>query len=210
MNSCYEPLGLTSPITVQMIAMRKLYRMDSQLGWDDDVPNDMKQEWVEVVQSVKESEGITFQRCVRPADAIGNPELIICSDGSEQAMCATAYLRWRRPDGFKCYLWTAKSRVTPIKKLSIPRIEMQSAVMGVRLSDTIRRNSIWEFDNVYHIVDSLCSLATLKKDSSALREFMGNRVAEILDTTEVKQWYHVKSEDNIADLGTRSNITVTD
>ena len=72
MNSCYEPLGLTSPITVQMkIAMRKLYRMDSQLGWDDDVPNDMKQEWVEVVQRVKESEGITFQRCVRPADAIG-------------------------------------------------------------------------------------------------------------------------------------------
>ena len=100
--------------------------------------------------------------------------------------------------------------MTPIKKLSMPRIEMQSAVMGVRLSDTIRRNSIWEFESIYHIVDSLCTLATLKKDSSALREFMGNRVAEILDTTEVKQWYHVKSEDNIADLGTRSNATVTD
>ena len=49
---------------------------------------------------------------------------------------------------------------------------------------------------------------TLRKDTTALREFMGNRVSEILDTTDVNQWHHVRSGDNISDLGTRHNATV--
>ena len=113
-------------------------------------------------------------------------------------------------DTYKCILWASKTRVTPLKKLSMPRIEMQGAVIAVRLSEAIRRNAVWTFANVYHIIDSLCTLATLRKDTSALREFMGNRVAEILDTTSVEQWFHVKSENNIADLGTRCNATATD
>ena len=187
-NSCYEPLGLTSPITVQMkITMRKLYSKDNILGWDGDISLERKKEWVDLIQRVKESESVTFKRCIKPPDTIGDPDLIICSDSSEQAMCTAAYVRWKVVDGFRCYLWTAKSRVTPIKKLSIPRIEMQSAVMGVRLSEAIKRNSIWKFKKIYHIIDSLCTLATLRKEMTALREFMGNRLSEILDTTDVYQ-----------------------
>ena len=192
------------------ILMRKLYNRENPLDWDDDIPDEMKKEWVDVIRKVKECETVTFKRCIKPLTAVGNPELIICNDGSEQALCAAAYIRWKCSDGFRCYLWTAKSRVTPIKKLSIPRIEMQSAVMAVRLSESIKRNSIWEFSNIYHIIDSLCTLATLRKNTSALREFMGNRVSEILDTTKVSQWYHVKSKENIADLGTRSNASLAD
>ena len=135
--------------------------------------------------------------------------MITCSDGSEPAMCTAAYVRWKVVDGFRCYLWTAKSRVTPIKKLSIPGIEMQSTVRGVRLSEITKRNSIWKFKKIYHI-DSLCTLATLRKEMTALREFMGNRVSEILHTTDVYQWYHVRSENNISDLRTRSNAAVAD
>ena len=53
-------------------------------------------------------------------------------------------------------------------------------------------------------------LALLTKDSTALREFMGNRVAEILHSTTFNQWYHVASKDNIADLGTRGSATIND
>ena len=64
-NSCYEPLGLTSPITVQMkISMRKLYSRDSQLGWDDDIPG----EWVDIMHNVKESELVT-KHCIKPSNA---------------------------------------------------------------------------------------------------------------------------------------------
>ena len=59
-------------------------------------------------------------------------------------------------------------------------------------------------------MDSECLLATLRKDINTLREFMGNRVAEILDSTVVEQWYHVKSKQNISDLGTRNNSSTDD
>ena len=39
---------------------------------------------------------------------------------------------------------------------------------------------------------------------------MGNRVAEINASTNINQWYHVKSQDNIADFGTRMEATERD
>ena len=210
-NSCYDPLGLLVPITIQMkISLRQLYSKELNLGWDEAVPAHIKREWVDILCKVKRAEDITFNRCIKPRDSVGNPKLLICSDGSEKAMCATAHIRWECEDEIKCRLWAAKSQVTPLQKLTIPIIEMQAAVMGVRLSKSIQDNSIWKFDEIYHIVDSECLLATLRKDTDALREFMGNRVAEILDSTDVKQWYHVKSKQNISDLGTRNNSCADD
>ena len=94
--------------------------------------------------------------------------------------------------------------------MTIPRIETQAAVLGTRLGKTIRDNSIWNFENVYHVIDSECLLATLRKETCALREFMGNRIAEILSSTKVQQWFHTRSKLNIADLGTRCNATLKD
>ena len=114
-------------------------------------------------------------------------------------MCAAAYIRWECDDkSFHCTLWTPKTRVTPLKKMTMPRIELQAAVIAVRLSEVIKMNSIWKFEKVFHIIDSMCTLATLRKETSALRPFMGNRVTECLDTTDVSMWYHVKSADNIS------------
>ena len=107
-------------------------------------------------------------------------------------------------------MWLARTRVAPIKKLTTPRIELQAAVMGVRLSKTIQKNSIWTFNNIYHITDSKCLLGTLTKETVALGEFPGNRVTEMLETTTTDQYYHVSSEDNISDLATRENATIQD
>ena len=132
-NSCYDPLGLQVPITIQMkIALRRLYSKELKLGWDDEVPDYIKREWVDILCRLKEAEDLTFNRCVKPKDMTGEPILIICSDGSEQATCTTVHIRWECKNGVKCNLWSAKSRVTPFQKLTIPRIEMQAAVLGVR------------------------------------------------------------------------------
>ena len=48
-NSCYDPLGLVSVILVQLkIEMRKLYDKERNIGWDDDLPVEMKERWVEL------------------------------------------------------------------------------------------------------------------------------------------------------------------
>ena len=211
-NSCYDPYGLLAALTIQMkVPLRNLHSKELNLGWDDSLPDDIKRKWVDILTRIKQAEGITFKRCIKPADAVGNPSLFVCSDGSEDAMCATVHIRWNCEDGrVSCQLWAAKTRVTPLKKMTIPRIETQAAVLGTRLGKTIRDNSIWNFENVYHVIDSECLLATLRKETCALREFMGNRIAEILSSTKVQQWFHTRSKLNIADLGTRCNATLKD
>ena len=211
-NSCYDPYGLLSPITIQMkIALRRMYSKELNIGWDDELPREIKEQWVRVLSRVKEAEKVSFKRCVKPENSVGQPDLVICNNGSELAMCSATYVRWECTEGdVDCRLWAAKTRVTPLQKLTIPRIEMQSAVMGVRLAESIKKNSIWAFRSVYHMTDSKCLLATLSKDTGALGEFSGNLVTEILLTTTTEQWFHIKSKDNIADLGTRENASATD
>ena len=205
-NSCYDPYGLLVALTIQMrIALREVCKM--KVGWDEELPEEVKLVWVKILQRVKEAERTQFRRCVKPANSVGDPSLIVCNDGSELAMCATAHIRWECDDGtFWCQLWSAKARVAPLKKLTIPKIELQSAVLGSRLAKSVIQSSIWEFGQVYRIVDSECTLSTLRKD--VLPEFQANRVTECLDSSEISEWNHTKSKNNIADLGTRDNATV--
>ena len=131
--TCYDVFGGLAPITIVLkINLRRL----NNLGWDTEVSEETKQQWVKILTKLKEAEVVTFKRCVRPANSVGQPVLIISTDGSDLAMCATAHVRWECSDGtVDCRLWLARTRVAPIKKLTTPRIELQAAVMGVRLSN---------------------------------------------------------------------------
>ena len=60
-NSCYDPLGLLAPITIQMeIILRKLYNKGLNLDWDAGLPSNLKEEWVEILRKVKEADNTTF------------------------------------------------------------------------------------------------------------------------------------------------------
>ena len=211
-NSCYDPLGLLSCILIQLkIELRNLYNPDLNLGWDDPIPSQMKQTWVRLIQMLKSAETVRFPRCVRPKDAVGNPDLVLFNDGSNDAMCVAVYLRWKLTNGeYVCSLWVAKTRVTPLKKSTIPRIEMTSAVMSSRLCKTTKQHGGLVFENVIFILDSTSTMYLMRKNSVALKEFMANRVTEFLEVASPEQVFHVKSNDNIADLGTRMDATPSD
>ena len=126
-------------------------------------------------------------------------------------MCAAAYIWWPLKSGeFHTQLLAAKTRVTPLERINTPKSEMQSAVLAVRLSKSIENACKLKYDEIVHVSDSKCTIALIKKDSTALKEFMGNRVAEITSHTDPSQWFHARSEDNIADLGTRATATIDD
>ena len=211
-NSCYDPIGLLCVITVQLkIELRKLYGKDLNLGWDDPLPLELKQRWVNLLQLLKKAEIVRFKRCIKPPTAVGDSDLIIFNDGSVDAMCVIAYVRWKLESGaYKCVLWTAKTRVTPLRKSTIPRIEMTSAVIGARLRKAIDGHCNMKFNRVIHILDSMCTLALLHKDTTALGEFMGNKVTEALEISQSNEFFHVCSKDNIADLGTRCDASIED
>ena len=99
-NSCYDPLGLVSPITVQLkIELRKLYSKELGLSWDEDVPENIKKTWVKLIKMLRNVEGMKSRRCVHEPDSRLDPELIVFCDGSPLAMCSDAYIRWELPNG---------------------------------------------------------------------------------------------------------------
>ena len=94
-NSCYDPLGLLSCILIQLkIELRNLYKSDLNLGRDDPIPQQMKGSLVRLIQLLKSAESDRFPRCVCPENAIGDPELVMFNDGSNDAICTAAYVCW--------------------------------------------------------------------------------------------------------------------
>jgi hypothetical protein len=136
-NGIFDPLGLVSPFVVNAkILLRRV--ADYSAGWDDPVSEADRNEWAMFFHEMFQIEKIKFVRSIRPANAIGNPILVLFSDASTEAFGACAYVRWEAEGGqFNCALLTAKSKLAPAKRISIPRLELNAALLAARLKKFI-------------------------------------------------------------------------
>ena len=127
------------------------------------------------------------------------------ADASEDTMCAVAYLR-SKPKEYSADIAfvIGKCRVAPMRHLSIPRLELQAAVMAVRLKEQIVKEHETKIHSCNFWSDSTTVLQWIHSSHRKQQVFVANRVAEILDTTNVSQWRHVSDINNPADIGTRA------
>ena len=155
-NSIYDPLGLAGPFTVRAkIMMRKLWGSELKLDWDDPIPDEARQGWIEFFKDLFQMEEVKFKRCMKPNEAVGDPTLVTFSDGSQDAYGACSYARWECNDGkYRSSLVASKNRLSPVKKIFIDRVELCAAVLNKRLKAFIEENSRYRFSWYYHIVDS--------------------------------------------------------
>jgi hypothetical protein len=81
---------------------------------------------------------IRFPRCVQPLEGQFRRPLVF-GDRSREACCTLVYLRWERDDGTACCrLVTGKTQVAPKVKVTIPRMELVTAVNSIRLAKKTR------------------------------------------------------------------------
>ena len=127
----FDPVGAGAAVLIKpKIAMQEL--------WDDEVPPEVKRKWMKLFEEMMALNSVQFERCLTPPNAIGNPSLVVFCDASRKAFGACAYPKWNLNDGkFGVPFVSAKSRVTPLKELIIPRLELQAAVIASRLGSTI-------------------------------------------------------------------------
>ena len=127
-------------------------------------------------------------------------------DASRVAYAAVSYVRYGHVNcQISDALVTAKARVTQIKSVSIPRLELMAAVLGVRLACWNGLWEAWNFTNSTHPLDvhygrNLLDPGSLKTTEIA---FVANRVAESQRKSEEAQWRHVPGDQNPADDATR-------
>ena len=120
-------------------------------------------------------------------------------------MCAVAYLRSKPKEHSADLAFViGKCRVAPMRHLSMPRLELQAAVMAVRLKEQIVKEHEAKIHSCNFWTDSTTVLQWMHSSHRKQRVVFANRVAEILDTTIVSQWNHVSGINNPANIGTRA------
>lgn len=129
-------------------------------------------------------------------------ELHVFSDASKDAYAAAAYLVCQYENNpTSCHLITSKSRVAPLKAMTIPRLELMGAVLATRLANSILKTLT--VDKTSFWTDSTNVLHWVRNQSRCFKPFVANRIGEIQRTTNPEQWRHIPGVLNPADLPTR-------
>ena len=99
-------------------------------------------------------------------------------------------------------LLVGKCKVAPIKQISVPKLELEAAVLGTRLRILIETEMTLKFEKLYLWTDSrvvLDWISSTKKQNV----FVSNRLEEFKKTTKFDEWNHVPTNFNPAHHGTR-------
>ncbi|GBO19940.1 hypothetical protein AVEN_35883-1 [Araneus ventricosus] len=198
----FDPLGLLGPIiTKAKIFLQKLWLL--KLDWGDTLPLKENTEWQSFLNSLKFVNVINVPRWILSEQSI-SVELYGFADASELAYGAVIYVKSINSyGGSEVKLLISKSRVAPLKFVTIPRLELCAAVLLSKLMRRVLRALELEVSKTYFWTDSTIVLSWLEKECKELKTFVGNRISIIRTLTVAEQWNHVPSKQNTADLISR-------
>lgn len=198
----YDPNGFVAPIViVAKILMQDIWR-NKEIGWDNTVPENIAKRWHEFCKDLEHLQAFRIPRWLTTGNT--NIQLHGFCDASSQAYGVVIYIRTASEHGkINCRLLCAKSRVAPIKTLSVPRLELAGAEMLSSLMERVK--DICEYSNakVKLWCDSTIVLHWMRKCPFELKTYVANRIATIQRKTQKEIWSHIASAENPADMISR-------
>ncbi|GFW90513.1 integrase_H2C2 domain-containing protein [Trichonephila clavipes] len=197
----FDPLGLLGPIiTWAKIFMQRLWLLE--LGLSDELPFKEEKEWRQFIDSLEAVNNMSIDRCIviHRAESI---ELHAFSDASEKAYVSSIYLKSISTLGeVKVCLVMSKSLVSPLKQISIPRLELCGAVLTAKWMKVKEALNL-QITAVQFWSDSTIVISWIHRESRELKTFVANRVSKIHQLSSCDQWHHIASEQNPADVLSR-------
>ena len=201
----FDPQGIISPVAVKAKVLFQELCVE-KLGWDDPLPADKASIWEMWLNDLYQVGTISIPRCVYDES---EGEILSCQlhgfgDASKKAYSAVIYLVYETSKGIFTKLLCSKTRVAPLKSLTIPRLELMSARILAVLMNTVRSalSSQVKIDSVKYWLDSKTALYWIYNNGQ-WKQFVQHRVNEILRLSRSDEWGHVSGVDNPADLGSR-------
>jgi hypothetical protein len=200
-SKIFDPMGWLAPaIVLTKILMQDVWK--EKTTWDDPPPIHIQNRWQSFKLNLKKIEEVRIPRCLSLLNA--KYELHGFSDASEKAYAAVIYVRAIPPEGeITVSLITAKSKVAPVKTVSIPRLELCGSLLLAELMEAVQDDLPCKFENVNAWTDSTVVLAWLGYCPSKLKTFCANRVSKIQEILPRSQWRHVPGIENPADCASR-------
>ncbi|XP_039309935.1 uncharacterized protein LOC120358750 [Solenopsis invicta] len=193
-SKLFDPLGWSTPVTVTAkMFIQTLWQ--SKLDWDDVLPPDLLIQWERIQFSLSELHGLSLPRWVQHEAQTEQCELHGFADASAQAYAAVVYLRLVSKSGVvTTQLLIGKSKVAPLTPLSIPRLELQAAVLLTRLLEFVRTTLSLSTAPCYCWTDSTVVLAWVTQHPSRWKTFVANRVSEV--QTRIRDERLMETRDN--------------
>lgn len=201
--SIYDPCGWLAPFVISSkILMQQLWLLG--LGWDDPLPSDVALRWNAFKTDLNELSTLSIPRYVcSESDPIDSCALHGFCDSSQQAYAASVYLVTVSSGIRFSTLLVSKTRVAPIKHVTIPRLELCGALLLAELLGFIMKELSLTFTEIISWTDSTICLSWIKNYSRTLPTFIANRVSRIIEIIPPHQWKYVPSSENPADLASR-------
>ena len=200
-SSLFDPLGLVSPFIFP--AKRLLQELcRKNVGWDDRVPEPELRSWQAWCEDHIKLQNIRIDRCIKPHDFEGPATLQLhhFCDASQDGYGTASYVRAVDAQGrVSCRLLMAKSRLAPMKPMTIPRLELQAATLAVKMDKLICGELKLTLQQSLFWTDSTIVLQYINNDNKRFHTFVANRIAVIRDRTCPLQWRYVDSASNPAD-----------
>lgn len=184
--------------------MQKLWQL--KIDWDESVPQELHQTWLNFCEQLNVLNSMTFQRKV--VEGTEDIQLHGFCDASEVGYGACFYVRSKNNSDFKSHIVCAKSRVAPLKTITIPRLELCGALLLSELFLQIKDAIDIPFTKIRLWSDSSIALSWIKSSPNLLKTFVANRVTKIQSKTELEFWDHVRSADNPADALSRGQLPI--
>ncbi|XP_071035359.1 uncharacterized protein [Parasteatoda tepidariorum] len=186
--SLYDPLGLFTPFTI----IGKILLQDTWIlgiNWDEILPTNLATMWHTVTTQLDAICSKEIPRYIG-ISSLDSFNIHMFCDASERAYGAVLYVVTSHNNQSSIHLVCSRNRLTPIKRVSLPRLELLAPVIGARL--------LKYFCNETEL-NSEVTLGWIRGNPNRWKTFVCNRVTEIISYTDPSQWRHCPGQDNPAD-----------
>ncbi|KAL4718453.1 hypothetical protein ACJJTC_000465, partial [Scirpophaga incertulas] len=199
----YDPLGLLMPVIVWgRILIQKLWR--EGIDWDSPLPDKYVAECHDWFCQLQDTANLQIPRWYMIKADPTDIQLHVICDGGEQAYACVAYWRFKYDDNtVSTAMIGSKARVAPLKPLSIPRLELQAALIASRFAQTILHAHRYTPSETTLWTDSTTVLKWIRSDARKFKPFVAHRLGEILETTNSSNWKWIPTCLNVADDATK-------
>lgn len=173
---------------------------------NEPLPPAVTERWIEWTSSLEMIKGSSVPRCLKPKDfgVTRCAELHHFADASESGYGSVSYIRQVNKQSIAHVTFVlGKSRVLPLKNITVPRLELAAAALLVKVDRMLRREFHLDLKPSVFWTDSQTVLKYLANDQARFKTYVANRVSLIRDNTELSQWRYVGTKDNPADDSSR-------
>jgi len=173
---------------------------------DRRLPESLRTQWEKWRRDVLTLEQLHIQRCFKPENfgQVKACKLHHFSDASVEGYGQCSHLRLINvEDKAHSSLVIGKSRVAPLKQITVLRLELAVAAVSAKTSEFLRQELSYTDIKEHFWTDSKIVLGYVNNEAKRFHVYVANRVQQICDVPNPSSWLYVRTDVNPADHASR-------